>query len=335
MKIIFILFITSFFTFHIAAQADSISKIGPKNGLNVLALKYFGIKFSKQQRNKIKDLEIEMIYLIDKEGKPELKEVNGVIAQDIIDSLYSKTTELSNFYSRIVNNAKVDYIYSIKLTFPRYVMNELDMINPMNNRIPKISDFEYITKSKSRFDTDFNIVLSNYLGSIHQHFGIGGGMNMSMTYTSKKSTIYGINMSVNFNKLESFLPNIPQNLQSNSVNSIFLGITLGKWYEKFNLQFQLNYYSMIFPIKKDKNSEPIPIFKGISSGFTFNYPIHIFKDEFSYFFGSPVISSHYINFFVGIRPLFNIQDIGSGVLCELGVGYKLGCFGIQDFKLKN
>ncbi|MBK9515618.1 MAG: hypothetical protein IPO05_18885 [Flavobacteriales bacterium] len=74
--------------------------VSPKNGIEQLAIKYYGIDFTKEQRKEIENVEIEFIYLIDEYGDPTLSEINGVKNQEIIDSLINKTKEVERFYPR-------------------------------------------------------------------------------------------------------------------------------------------------------------------------------------------------------------------------------------------
>ena len=82
--------------FSISAQVkDSLNQnVSPKNGLNQLAIKYYAIDFTKEQRKEIENVEIEFIYSIDENGTPILSEINGVTNREIIDSLKTKTKEL-------------------------------------------------------------------------------------------------------------------------------------------------------------------------------------------------------------------------------------------------
>ena len=58
-----------------AQVVDSLNQnVSPKNGLNQLAIKYYGIDFTKEQRKEIENVEIEFIYSVDAYGNPVLTE---------------------------------------------------------------------------------------------------------------------------------------------------------------------------------------------------------------------------------------------------------------------
>jgi len=114
-------FLIIFLGLSLNAQQDSLNQeVAPKGGVNNLAVKYYGIDFTKEQRQLLKDKEVELIFQVDSEGKHKLSEVNGISDKEIIDSLKQKTKEVENFLPRIRNGIAEPSIYFIKFEFPTY-----------------------------------------------------------------------------------------------------------------------------------------------------------------------------------------------------------------------
>ncbi|MBK8444927.1 MAG: hypothetical protein IPL35_16630 [Sphingobacteriales bacterium] len=132
----------SFFLEMNAQVVDSLNQqVCPKGGVNQLAIKYYGINFTKEQRKEIGNVEIEIIYSIDEFGNPILSEINGISNPHIIDSLKNKTSEIGLFNPQIVDGIPVPSIYFIKLTFPTYSFTQ---------QIPNLFSRKYIPRSKTR-----------------------------------------------------------------------------------------------------------------------------------------------------------------------------------------
>ena len=114
-----------FYFLNVNAQVvDSLNQdVSPKYGINQLAIKYYGIDFTKEQRKEIENVEIEFIFSIDEYGNPILSEINGVTNQEIVDSLKNKTNEVEKFNPQIRNGKAEPSIYFMKLTFPTYKFN--------------------------------------------------------------------------------------------------------------------------------------------------------------------------------------------------------------------
>ena len=133
-----------------AQVKDSLNQeVSPKYGLNQLAIKYYGIDFTKEQRKEIENIEIEFIYSIDKYGNPTLSEINGVNNQEIIDSIKTKTKELEKFNPQIRNGQPQPSMYFMQLTFPTYNFNQrtYGLLQGSTYNEAKLDDFETLTES--------------------------------------------------------------------------------------------------------------------------------------------------------------------------------------------
>jgi len=66
---------------------DSLNQeVSPIGGLNNLAVQFYGIDFTKDQRKILKEVEVEFIFQVDQEGNPSLSDINGISDKFIIDS---------------------------------------------------------------------------------------------------------------------------------------------------------------------------------------------------------------------------------------------------------
>jgi hypothetical protein len=66
--------------FEVQAQTHEAS---PPGGISRLAVYYFKIDFSKEQRALLGQTELEFIYGVDEHGKPPLEKVNGIMERDL------------------------------------------------------------------------------------------------------------------------------------------------------------------------------------------------------------------------------------------------------------
>jgi hypothetical protein len=192
-----------------AQVSDTLNQnASPKNGINQLTIKYYGIDFTKEQRKEIENIEIEFIFSIDETGNPTLSKINGVTNQDIIDSLKQKTDKIENFNPQIRNGIPEPSIYFMKLTFPSYKYNQLTygLLQGSAYNEAKLEDFEYLKESEQRFDMIIGGLANQFFGRPSEHLGFGGGMKIDLGYAGKNNLIYGLNMSFYGNNLKQEYP---------------------------------------------------------------------------------------------------------------------------------
>src|SRR5688500_5957918 len=92
MKNVFTIFFGLFIVYSLSAQqTEQVSRDAePVDGIEELALVYYKIDFSRQQRALLEDLRLELIFVVDTTGAATLREVNGIQDAGIIDSLKSQ-----------------------------------------------------------------------------------------------------------------------------------------------------------------------------------------------------------------------------------------------------
>lgn len=305
----------------------------PPKGVEHLAIHYFGIEFSKEQRSRLENKELELIFFIDALGQPELSEINGITDADLIDSLKQKTLKVGLFSPRIEQGVAVPSIFFMKIVYPRYRMLEYQ---DMGTRyfLTRLEDFESIEKSSHRFDMTGSMVANQWLGPPASHLHLGGGMKIDLSITGAKHFLYGLNMSFYSNKMK-----LPYSIQTprtflKAPPTILIGGTIGRWFGKNNVQLEFNYAAQNVT---DKIGDPDPDWvqlEGWSPGLLFNFPIQLGQDKPMYYYGAPTLFANQLNLHIGFRYFHLSLQEASGIMMELGVGYRLTVHGVQEYRLK-
>lgn len=324
---------------RIDAQAiDSLDQeVSPKGGSHELALVYYGIEFSKAQRERLKRVEIEFIYIIDETGVPTLREINGVSDPEILDSLRNKTAEIPPFNPRIRHGKPVPALYFMMLEFPSYkpapfTSGWLQRAAAYNEA--KLEDFEYLIESGQRLDLMVGGLAHQFIGSPSRYLAFGGGAKIDVGYAGKNRLIYGMNMSVYTNKLRQPYPISTTREQLNAPVTLLVGLVFGKWLNDFNVQGELNFaVQNVTPSFGNPDPGWVQL-EGWSPGVVLNYPIKFGKSTPSYYYGSPAIMENNLNLHFGIRYVKLSLAEATGMMVEFGVGYRVATKGVKEYKLK-
>jgi hypothetical protein len=317
------IFITLIFAaFHGNCQIDSLN-FGPEpvGGINKLALVYYKIDFTKEQRKALQDKEIEFIYLIDPAGHATLEEINGVVEKAILDSLQQATSRLPRFYPRRVNGIAESFQQAASYQETAY------------------EDFAYIHKSGARLDILFGGVANGFLGSPGKYLGPGGGMKIEIMGIGKKGIGGGLLMSFYGNKLRQNYPIDSDRAQNSAPPTMLVGFGLNKALVKkerreFNAQVEFNYAIQNITASLGENDKDWTQLKGFSPGLVGNYLIQVGKNKTAYYYGSPSIFCHYLNIHGAVRPVFFNLKEARGVMLELGLSYRLGTHFVDEYRLK-
>ena len=324
--------------FQINAQVlDTLNQeVSPQGGINALGIHYYGIDFTKQQRKLLKDVEIEFIFLIDEEGIPTLKEINGIADAEIMDCLEKRTLTVEPFNPRIKDGIAESSIYFLQLVFPTYKMTpqKYGMLLGATYNEAKLEDFEYIHKSNSRYDVVFAGLMNQHLGNPSEYLNLGVGFKTEVTFTDNRKLIYGLNMSFYGNKLKKDYPINSTREQNSSPISAMVGLTFGKWFNNFNMQAEIDIGVHNVTEKLEKNDKDFVQLNGWSPGVVVNYPLRLGKESTMYYYGSPSLLSHNLNLHFGLRYMkFSIPE-ASGFMMEVGVGYRMAVAKVHEYKLK-
>ncbi len=327
------------FLFGLNAQSQIIEnqEVSPKGGINTLAIKYFGIEFSKEQRILLKDIEIELIFQIDKKGKPTLAEINGINNIEIIDSLKNKTKKIENFNPRIRNGISEPSIYFMKLTFPSYKMTQsrYAFLQGGAYNEAKLEDFENLKLTNTRLDVMIGGVMNQFIGEPSNYLKFGGGMKTDISFMGKRNYIYGLNMSFYGNNLKKEYPLNTNREQFSAPPTLLFGLIFGKWIDKISIQTELN-MAVQNITERLENDDPNWIqLKGWSPGVLINYPIRLGKQKTIYYYGKPSLFENSLNLHFGLRYLFLSIPEASGVMTEIGISYRMTVKGVEEYKLKD
>jgi len=335
-SITILLIVCSFMGIH-AQVVDSLNQqVSPKNGINQLALKYYEIDFTKEQRKELEDIEIEFIFSIDESGNPTLSVINGISNTEIVDSFVNKTKEIERFNPQIRNGVPEPSLYFMIFTFPSY------QFSPTTYRIlqgsayheAKLEDFEYINESGERLDMTIGGMVNQFMGNPAKHLAFGGGMKVDLSYSGNNKLIYGLNTSFYGNKLKENYPINSTRAQNNAPPTLLIGLIFGKWFDHFNVQGELN-FAVQNVTEKLGDSDPDWVqFKGWSPGLIVNFPIKLGKSKPMYYYGAPNLLENNLNIHFGIRYMkFSIRE-ATGMMAELGLSYRMVLKGVKEYKLK-
>jgi len=320
-----------------AQVIDSVNQeVSPKGGINQLAIKYYGINFTKDQRKRIENIEIEFIYFIDEVGNPTLSEINGVTDSDIVDSLRNKTAELERFNPRIKDGIPETSIYFMKLTFPAYKFTKrtYGLLQGSAYREAKLEDFEYINESGQRFDIVIGGFLNQFLGNPSKYLSTGGGMRADINYSGKNRIIYGLNLSFAENGLRLDYP-INSTRKQASPTSGFVGCSIGKWFNNFNIQGEISAAVHNLTEKIGDNDPDWVQLQGWSPGIIINYTILLGKQNPLYYYGTPSLLENNLDLHFGVRYVKYSLKEASGLMTELGVSYRMTVKRVEAYKFKD
>lgn len=177
---------------------------------------------------------------------------------------------------------------------------------------------------QKRFDLAFSGAVIQHLNKPSEYLSTGGGLKMDITFMVKNGFVFGADMSFWGNKLRKPFPLMVTRAQLPNPPTILAGIIAGKWFDRFNVQVELNYSLMNLTEKKlDQNDPEWVQLKGFSPGFIINYPIKIGKERLENAYGTTAVTSHNLNLHLGIRSLFFNLAEASGPMVECGIGYRI------------
>ncbi|AKD04511.1 hypothetical protein POKO110462_06955 [Pontibacter korlensis] len=315
----------------------------PIEGIGKVALPFYKINFSKEQKELLQQKEIELIFFIDVDGTPTLEDVNGIDDAAIQDSLQHAATKVTMFYPRTVNSLKESSLYFLQFQLPKYETEQASMqrqsIFKLEYKQPAYDDFEYIHKSGQRLDVAFGIAANAFLGKAGEYLHPGGGMKVDLMYTGKKGVGGGLVMSFYGNEQKKDYPINSGREQTHTPPTLIVGLAANKAFAakertEFNAQVELAYAVQKVTPKLEHEDDDWVQLKGFSPGFVINYLIKLSKDKPGFFYGMPSITNHYLNVHAAVRPvIFNLKE-ACGVMLELGISYRLGSHLIDEYRLK-
>ncbi len=333
---VFVLFLG--LTTRVAAQA-----VGPGDSLAVnspsasrLAARYYGIEFTREQRDSLADREIELILLIDTAGRASLADVNYLSDPVIIDSLVRTTRTLPPFQREFLDGEPREYVYTLRFSYPKYraAASNLFFLQGGEFYRVKLEDFEYLERSKQRLDILYAAQINQFVGSPAKHLAFGGGIKMDVAYTDRNSNAYGLFMSFYGNKLRKTYDVNSSREQNSGPPTLLVGVQYGRWMEQWLLQGELGFAQHNVSVPLNDSDRDWLRFQGASLGLVANRAFPLGPGTTGYTYGNPRVSAGHLNTHVALR--YNLYDhaSASGLMVEIGVGYRLTAFGVERYKLR-
>ena len=335
-KVFFSIFIFFCLIIHGFAQQDSFRLAKPVIGEQALAIKVLGIEFTQEQRDSLDGKSIELIYMVDIMGVGQLTEINGVKDSAIQDSIFKANAPFILFESEIFNGEPKTSIYFLKIFFPKYYkrFNQPVIIDRFSFNMLKMENFDSLALSKTSSGMVFGGMMNQFVGSVSDYLGFGGGMKIDFYYRSK-NLIAGLNMNLYGTKRKKDFPITSTRPQGKYPSMIIIGPTLGYHRSRWSLAMEVDFCRMNLVYNTDTNTKDGFNADGWSPGLIFAYRLPIFRAKPLYYYNSPYVFTQNIQFSFAIRQFFVDLPEASGAMFELGICYDLNYRSIKSFKLKN
>ena len=148
---------------------------------------YFSIDFTKEQRQQLKDVPIEFIFLVDEKGTAKLREINDIQDIVILDSFERHSTKLPEFQPALEEGQPISSLYFMQLTFPTYKPVPQKLSSSLFGvPVAAMSEFEYVEFSKDRLDMVVGFTGSAIFGNAKDYLKSGFGMFTKFFIYNKK-----------------------------------------------------------------------------------------------------------------------------------------------------
>lgn len=333
------IFLCSLFSITVQAQIDTTySQATPVGGINRLALVYYDIDFTKEQRELLKDVDIELIFSVSDEGVAVLESINGLNNRAIKDSLYAQTPHLPMFIPEMRGGISKQSLYFMLFQYPSYkrVPPELNFYSPFYQRKVEKNQFAELNESGAGVDFVLGGTFTNHFGRADKYLKPGGGVNMGVEYVAANSFYYGFGWEMMGNRASKQMTAKDTLPYLKAPFTAAVGLYVGRRFEKFSVQLEASYVNIGITSGTEYDYGGTN-YEGFSPGLFVNYPLYIksANERVVMNGGRPYINRFAINFRGGFRGMIMNNDQASGVLLELGAGVRFGSFFINRYRLKD
>ncbi|MCA1764235.1 MAG: hypothetical protein ABR574_03870 [Cryomorphaceae bacterium] len=319
--------------FASAQVADMETDAEPIGGIHRLALYYYDIEFTPEQRALLDSVNVELAFSVSDSGVAKLENVNGVQNRAIRDSLFAQQS-IPPFKPAMQNGIPKPSLYFMRFQYPTYAVNHPHKIFPYVHRKPfYVDDFDTVSISNRRLDVLIGGVMNQFVGKPTRYLALGGGMKIDLTYTTGSDVSLGMSMSFYGNKLREEYPISGSEEQNTHPPTLLIGLTVGRWLSDFHLQFEMAYaiQNVVSP-DNDENQDLVQ-FTGFSPGVVLNRPVRFGKRRVVNSFGVTALEKHALNLHLGARYLVFDFDSATGAMLEFGIGYRLTSRRIDYYRL--
>lgn len=314
-----------------AQQDTTYTPSEPVGGIEMLALAFYDIEFTGEQRKVLSQKPLEYFFYVSDAGVARLESVNGINNSAILDSLYSFRENLPPFTPATRGGVAVQSLYSMQMTFPDY---DVAFVNFGSRPVGKyrLADFDTLAVDHNYFQMLIGGYACGFTGTANDFLKTGGGLKFEVLGFGSKQMYYGMNMAFNGNKQKKPYFVDDERDQNEVPPTLFLGVTVGRFVDNFLVQLDANIVVQNI-VSVDTNSEEDPVqFWGFSPGLIVNYPIPI-ASRINISYLGQFQTNHYINLHAGYRSLFMDDNQGLGGMWEVGVSYRIGTRQLKYFKL--
>jgi len=300
-----------------------------------LAATYYDIEFSPAQRDSLGDEQIELIMMIDTGGRASLYATNNVTDPVIIDSLRQRTEALPLFTPAIFDGRVIESVYTLYFSFPNYrrtFSGTSDLA--YEYRRYTLEDFDYLERSQERIDILFAGAVNQFIGRPSRFLSTGGGMKVDIIYTDPGARAYGLFMSFYGNHLRRPYPIVTTRELNPAPPTLLVGLLYGRYFDAWSMQGELGYAQQnLSPRLGDDDNDWLRA-SGASLGIVLSRSFALGPGRFDYLYGSPTVSAGHISLHCALRYQHYDLNEASGLMAEVGIGYRLSTFRVESFGLK-
>jgi len=335
-----IIFLLTIFSFGVSAQIDtSYTQATPIGGLNRLALVYYDIEFTPEQRKLLENVDVELIFSITDQGIGTLETINGITNRTLIDSLFAQTPNLPKFSPEMRGGIPKQSLYWVRFQFPTYQTHFQELQTPTGFYQQKIekNQFKVLDESGVAFDFVIQGIFANHFGNADKYLKPGGGVQMGFEFLTPNKVYYGFGLNMLGNKAALKMTVKDTMPYLKSPFTVTTGLYVGKRFEKLSVQLEIYYANITITdndIEKDIDGTS---YSGFGPGIFANYPVQFNKrkERVTMHPWSPFINRYSLNLRGGIRGFFMENSQANGILLELGVGIRFGSYFIKRYRLKD
>lgn len=312
----------------------------PKGGMAAVALVYYKIDFSKEERAHLRTHEAELIFGVSETGVAKLEKVNGIGILSIIDSMKRVDHKLPLFNPEMIDGVAQPTVFFMMIQWPHYQDRTYAPYPGAYTNIVglKREMFETIELA-SRFDMIIGGAATNFSGSAGNYLKTGGGVRMDLIFSGRSGWGGGLTMDVTGNAARKEYPIATQYQQSRSLSTLFIGLLGSKVISDnqrglMQLQAQLCFATHnIVTVDPGLKNKPVQA-SGFSPALVWSYALPIGQGRMSQYYFSPVFVKNYIEFHAAIRPVFYDVKSANGVCLEAGLSWRLAMIQVRSFKLR-
>jgi hypothetical protein len=310
----------------------------PPGGKTQVLLPFYSINFTDRQRGLLNGTSAELLFEITEDGIPILDNVQGITDVAIIDSIYHVSRQLPRFEPATRNGIPEPSVYLLKLHFGDRDYHN-DSPNQMEQQAPESRDDFALLETGSKLDLLIAGAFNIRDGKAADYLYPGGGMKFDIMVIGKKNFGVGLALGLYGNRLKNDYPIIIPYQQSQSQTTVLIGLAFGKILSENRrsqvfAQFEPCYVIQTVVHLDDYYQDESIEFEGFSPAVVLNYMVSLGRERF-YHYGSPTIVNNFLNIHAAIRPIWLNERSASGIMLEVGIGWRLRGETIRAYKLKD